>query len=268
MVRRADTLTLRYPTPRPGKPVCRRVFYICGSMAQPTISAGSKTAIVFGATGLTGGYLLRQLLEHPSYARVHAYGRRTLDVQHEKLQERVIDFDRLDEALTDLKGDDLYIALGTTIKKAGSREAFRRIDLEYPLHIAQIAQRKGVSQVMLVSSAGADPDSPFFYSRVKGELEQLIRQLPFWAVRIYRPSILMGKRDEQRIGESIGKGLGALLENLMGKSLGKYRPIDAKDLAIAMIHSAQAMQSGTFFYNSNEMVTLAKSLYAKLPDPT
>jgi uncharacterized protein YbjT (DUF2867 family) len=155
-----------------------------------------------------------------------------------------------------MKGNDLYIALGTTMKKAGSKEAFRKIDFDLIFHVAKLASLNGVSQLMLVSSIGAHPDALFFYSRVKGELEEAVRKLPFWAVHIFRPSLLLGNRNEERFAEKLAVSVTNRIRGITGPLMGKYNPIESKTVAKAMVHVAQQMKSGTFIYESPKLESL------------
>jgi uncharacterized protein YbjT (DUF2867 family) len=218
------------------------------------ITLGNKTALVFGATGLVGNHCLDELLESPIYDKVLVFGRRTVGREHPKLVEHLINFEQPATYLHLIKGDDLFCCLGTTLRKAGSKEAFRRIDYTIPLQIAKAAAHQRVNQFLLVSAVGADVDSRFFYSRVKGELEASLRTLPFWAIHIFQPSVLLGKRKEQRLGETlagtVGKWLGPLLD--------KYRPIEAATVAKAMLKAAQGMESGPHTYLSNDMYTTSR----------
>ena len=185
------------------------------------ISVGNKVAVVIGASGLVGGHLLNYLLASPSYGRVVCLGRKKIDVSSPKLKQHKINFDKYGSYAPLLKGDDLFIAIGTTIAKAGSKEAFRKVDYSYAINIAKAAADNGMNQLLLVSSVGADTDSLFFYSRVKGELEEAVMKLKFWSIHIFRPSILLGERPESRVGESvakvIGKGLDFVLRGLLTK---------------------------------------------------
>ncbi len=223
------------------------------------IKEGKKTAILFGGSGLVGGFCLDLLLESPIYTKVISFGRKRLNKEHEKLEQLVIDFDELSKKENLIKGNDLFCALGTTIKKAGSQDAFRKVDYEYPAKIAKIAAKNGVSQFILVSSAGADSKSNVFYSKVKGELEDAIRALPFWGIHILRPSLLLGDRKESRPLERIGiifsKGIGFL----MGDLLGKYQPVKAEDVAKAMVIEAQSLEGGVKRLTSDAMVKIGKT---------
>lgn len=222
-----------------------------------SISQDDKTALVFGATGLVGGHLVNFLLLHPAYEKVRIFSRRPLEVEHPKLEEQIIDFDRLEESAPLMKGEDVFVCLGTTRAKAGSREAFRRVDYEYPLQIAQFAADQGANQFLLVSSAGADPESLFYYLRVKGELERDLRKLNFWALQLFRPSLLLGEREDHRLAEkAIGKFSKLLGDRLLNR-LGPYRPVPAELVARAMVRAAQQLEPGVHLYHSDELADLA-----------
>mgnify|MGYP000001615320 CR=1 FL=1 len=199
----------------------------------------SKTALLLGATGLVGGHLLRQLLDNPHYDRVVSLSRRSIDVQHPKLTQTVLDFDRPDPGL--IKGDDLFCALGTTLRKAGSKEAQYRIDCTYPFEIGAIARQNGVKQYLLVSSVGADAAASGFYLKTKGELEEKIRSLGFEHFVAARPSFLLGDRSEFRLGEKIGIALARLLAPLIPR---RYRGITAEKVARALVALANDGSSG------------------------
>src|SRR5258708_2620144 len=180
------------------------------------------TALILGSTGLVGGHCLSRLLATSHYERVVAIVRRPLPT-HPKLTQLVTDFEKLDK-LEPCPITDVYCALGTTIKKAGSQEAFRKVDYDYPLQLAEWAIRMGAKQFLLVSSVGADPKSASFYLRVKGELESAVSKLPYEAVHIFRPGVLLGERPETRPMERFAiKVLTACQFALVG-GLRKYRP--------------------------------------------
>jgi len=222
------------------------------------IEQGNKTAILFGGSGLVGGFCLDLLLKSPNYAKVISFGRKKLKREHEKLEQFEIDFNNLSEYKNLIRGNDLFCALGTTIKKAGSQEAFRKVDFEYPKEIATIAAKNGVSQIILVSSVGADSKSKVFYSQVKGELEDAIRALPFWGIHILRPSLLLGDRNESRPLEKMGIIFSKGIDFLMGDLLGKYQPVKAEDVAKAMVIEAQSLEGGIKRLTSDAMVKIGK----------
>ena len=164
-----------------------------------------KIALVFGASGLVGKVLVRELLDNDSYASVVLFLRKPLEFKHSKVMEQVIDFNRLEENAALLTGDELFICLGTTIKKAGSVSAVEKIDRDLPVTIARLAFNNGVKRVAVVSSLGANPAVRNFYLRIKGEMERGIREIPFEQIVIARPSMLLGDRAEFRFGEAVGK---------------------------------------------------------------
>jgi uncharacterized protein YbjT (DUF2867 family) len=217
-----------------------------------------RTALLLGATGLVGGHCLNRLLADETYGSVVALSRRPLDRTHAKLANHVVDFDRYETYYSLLKVDDVFCCLGTTIKQAGSKEAFRRVDFEYPVQIAKRARAQGAQQYLLVSSLGASVSSPFFYSQVKGEVEQAVSALSFSGVYIFRPSLLRGERKEVRRGEQISEkvldGLGFLLQG----PLKKYRPTPADAVAAAMIATAKARPGGTQILESDEIEEVAR----------
>ncbi len=221
------------------------------------ISRYSKTAILFGSSGLVGHALLKAIVTHQAYTKLITFGRSDIKATHPKLQHYKIDFENLDKYQHLFKGNDLYISIGTTMKKAGSKDAFRKVDFDLVFMIAKLASLNGMDQLMLVSSVGADPESLFFYSRVKGDLEEAVRKLPFWAVHIFRPSLLLGERDEKRFGEQLAVNVMGRLKGF--KSLfGKYQPIEPAILARAMVQAAQEMKRGTFIYESPELEMLGE----------
>lgn len=196
----------------------------------------AKHAVLAGASGLVGDRCLARLLDHPAYDRVTVLSRRPLALSHAKLHIELVDFDGL-QSLGE-RCDDIFCCLGTTIKKAGSQEAFRRVDHDYPLAIARLGKAAGAQQFLLVSALGADAQSSVFYSRVKGETERDTAAIGLQKVIFMRPSILLGERHEQRPGERAGIFVGKLIAPLLLGPLRKYRPIHADDVAAAMLYAA------------------------------
>ncbi len=222
-----------------------------------TIEKGNKVALVFGASGLVGGFCVHHLIASPIYKKVICFGRKKILVQHEKLEQRIIDFDKLEDYKNLIQGNDLFCSIGTTIKKAGSQTAFRAIDFELPKQIAHIALANGVDQFILVSTADANSKSKIFYNQVKGELEDEIRSLPFWGTHILRPSILLGERKEMRTLERVGMILGQGIDAIFGNLLGRYQPIKAEEVAKAMVAAAQKLEKGTYKYYSDQLKDLS-----------
>ena len=221
------------------------------------IVASRKTALLLGASGLVGTELLRQLLDHGAYRRIIAPTRRRLHLDHGKLDNPIVSFDRLDRFLELFRCQDVFIALGTTISKAGSEEAFRRVDYEYVVHAAELAQRAGANQVLVVSSAGANSDSRFLYSRTKGEMEEAITKLDFWSIHIFRPGVLVGKREELRLGEKLAAGLTKAIRSFSPTLLGDYNPTDVDVLAREMIDAAQTISPGIHFHGAAQLIRSA-----------
>jgi uncharacterized protein YbjT (DUF2867 family) len=217
----------------------------------------SKTALLLGASGLVGGHCLGFLLEEPSYTRVIVLVRKALPVMHEKLVQYVVDFDKLENLGNCIPVDDVYSCLGTTIKRAGNQEAFRKVDFEYTVKLAALAQHCGATQFLLVSSLGADAHSRIFYNRVKGDVEEAIRKMPFTAFHVFRPSLLVGERKEHRSGEQAGAVLMKALKPVLIGPLMKYRSIQARDVAQAMVHIAQMDLQGVNIFESQRIQEIA-----------
>jgi len=215
-----------------------------------------KTAVVIGATGLVGSHLVTLLLNDGRYEKVTVFGRRSMELEHPKLTPYRVDFDHPDEWRNLVTGDDLFSCLGTTIKTAGSRKEQYKVDYTYQYEVAQSAAENGVTTYVLVSSSGADPESKFFYSRIKGELNRDVRNLPFRAIRILKPSVLVGQRREKRLGESLAVILGNLLTPFI-PPLRKHRPIPASIVAHAMINAANDTTPGFRTYEREEVFVLA-----------
>jgi uncharacterized protein YbjT (DUF2867 family) len=209
-----------------------------------TLSASPKRKVLLaGATGLIGGYLLEGLLADERVAQVHALVRRPLNVSNPKLHVQRVDFSALPE-LPPL--DEAYLALGTTIKVAGSREAFRAVDLQANLAVARAAVQAGARRIGLVSAAGANAHSPVFYNRVKGELEEALQALGLQALVIARPSLLLDSRKHlgqpPRLAESLAIPMARLMAPLVP---GPYKPVYGSSVAntlLALVPSAQGLR--------------------------
>lgn len=213
-------------------------------------------AVIAGATGLIGNSLLHQLLDRPEYTKITAVVRTEIPVQHPKLQQLVVDFDRLENHQYHIKGDVVFCALGTTKHKTPDQEQYRKIDYQYPLDIAFIAQQNGATQYHLVSAMGANEKSSIFYSRLKGEVERDLKTIPFKAVHIYRPSLLVGDRKEHRNAEGFMIGLMNVLNPLLIGGLKKYRSIKIEKVASAMLKQSLKPCDGIFTYGSDEIERL------------
>jgi len=220
----------------------------------------AKSALILGATGLVGSNLLKQLLHSEHYNSVTAVGRSSSGINHPKLIEHIFDLADMERHAELFAADVLFCCLGTTIKKAGSKVDFRLIDFTLPLKAAILMKQNGAETAYLVSSAGADPTSRFFYLQVKGEVEQAFEKIGFDQTLIFRPGGLIGKRDEFRIKEKIGIGAMNLLSPLMVGPLRKNRPIKAEALAYVMAHLPIQAITGTRIYESHEIQSLYDSM--------
>jgi uncharacterized protein YbjT (DUF2867 family) len=208
-----------------------------------------KTALIAGSTGLIGRQLLQLLLDSDRYSKVIALTRNDLPT-HPKLEIIKIEFEHLTEWGNKLAADDVFCCLGTTMAKAGSRENFYQVDFFYPLLIAKTSQTRGAKQYMLVSALGADADSTIYYNRVKGEIEDAIRQVPFSTIHIFRPSLLLGPREEKRSGETAAKLFYRIFGFLIPR---KYKAIESVKVARAMLVQASSDQPGQFVHESGDL---------------
>lgn len=194
-------------------------------------------AIILGATGLVGSELTKLLSESNYYNQVVAYGRRTQVIDNLASDLiRIEKFNNIEEI--DLsKVDHVYCCIGTTIKKAKSKEKFSEVDLDIPLKLAKLCHSFSIKKLIVVSALGADSNSKVFYNQTKGKMEEAVKEI-FNATSFVRPSLLLGERDEQRIAEGIGQYLMPLLNPLLQGNLKKFRAIEAKDVARALFEIA------------------------------
>ena len=215
-----------------------------------------KHALIVGASGLIGKALLELLLKGDDYSKVIAIGRRRVDVAHPKLESRIIDFDNIAELVVSNKIHDLFICLGTTMRLAGSREAFYRVDHDYVAAFARWGYAHGVEKVLVVSSMGAKVQSGNFYLRSKGEMEESVIQSGIGAVFIFRPSLLVGVRSEYRLGEKIGEWLLWFLRPLLLGRLKRFRSIKASQVANAMYNTAQSHRKIVYIMESDDIAMI------------
>jgi uncharacterized protein YbjT (DUF2867 family) len=212
----------------------------------------NRKALIAGATGLIGGHCLQALLDDPNYSEVIALVRKPIVKTHRKLKTVLTKFDNLERELSNIQVDDVFCCLGTTIKKAGSQEAFKRIDLSLVVTVAELMRKQGTEQFLVISALGADKNSKVFYNRVKGEMESALKDLGYPCLRIIRPSLLLGAREEFRLGEKIGVMLTPVLKPFLLGSLKKYRPVEAESVAEFMVKiGGKELTSGVHIYESN-----------------
>jgi uncharacterized protein YbjT (DUF2867 family) len=215
-----------------------------------------KTALVIGSSGLIGSHLVIQLLSNPNFDKVIVFNRRPCLILHPKIEEHLIDFNDLKPIEPFVKGDVMFCTMGTTIKKAGSKEAFRLVDVVYPEQFAQMALNNQVKQFLLISSLGADLESTNFYLKTKGEIETFLQQSAFNSVSILRPSLLLGDRKEFRLGEKLATYILPVLSLFLIGPLKKYKAIEAKTVAKAMVNIALQNKPGFTIYPSDELQTI------------
>ncbi len=221
------------------------------------MTAARRTALLVGATGLVGGHCLRLLLEDDTWSQVVVLARRRLSSSHPKLVARLVDFDRLGQLSGFPRATDVFCALGTTIAAAGSQGEFHKVDFTYVVETARLAAVSGSQQFLLVSSLGANPSSSLFYSRGKGEAEEAVRKLPLPAIQIFRPSFLAGKRGESRPFEQIAVSAFSALSFAMVGPLRRYRPIEAEDVAKAMVVVGRHAPAGVHVYEAERIEEIA-----------
>ncbi len=211
-------------------------------------------AIVTGGTGLIGKELVIQLASSNDIEHVVVLGRRYVDYSHPKIEQHIVDLSDGEALRGYMKGDVLFCALGTTIKKAGSQENFRLVDHHYVVNPAKVAAEEGVKQFCVVSSIGAKAESKNFYLRTKGEMENDVQALPFSSVHIFRPSLLLGNRAENRPGERIAETFFKVFGFVFFGKLKRYAPINASKVAAAMMKAAMEGKPGTNIYESDMII--------------
>lgn len=202
------------------------------------MTKGPYSALIAGATGLVGGVLLKKLVDTELYSRITILTRRSVGMQDERLREIITTSEELDQHVSELQADHVFCCLGTTMKKAGSKEAFKKVDLEYPTRLADLALSQDSKHYLLVSAAGADKNSVIFYNQVKGEVEERISKSGFSKVTIVRPALILGDRNESRTGEAIAQALFRIINPMLIGPLRKYRAVPAADIASTLFRSA------------------------------
>lgn len=219
-----------------------------------------RTALIAGASGLVGRYVLDMLLGSPDYDRVVAVSRRPLEVEHPRLTEVVADFAALERLPEPLVGEDAFCCLGTTMRRAGSREAFRAVDNGAVLAFAWAAQRGGARRFFAVSAMGADAGSRVFYNRVKGETEVALQVLGFKTLGLFRPGLLRGPREEFRVGERLAGAVLAVADPVLLGRLRKYRSIHAATVARAMVRASFGTGArGVLVFENDEIADLGRA---------
>lgn len=217
-----------------------------------------KTIVIAGSSGLVGSHLLRICLSSQQVERVICLNRRKVMESDPKLEEQVVDFNHLVSLPDFPKADALCCCLGTTMKKAGSKEAFRKVDYHYALDLGKAAHNQGIAHFLLVSSLGASTKTGNFYLKTKGEIEEALTRLTFPVLTLVRPSFLLGERNENRLGENIGKWIFKTFDFLLIGPLKKYKAVHADTVARAMLNSILNERSGTTILESDQIAELGK----------
>jgi len=217
-----------------------------------------KIALLFGASGLVGSHVLSQLISNNNYSKIKLFVRSSIDISDPKIEIIQTDFNNLENHIEDIKGDDCFFCIGTTKKNSPDKNEYKRVELEVPKQIAQIAKSNSVNSFVFISSGYADPKSSGDYLRFKGEVEEELKRLNFSKLGIMRPSFLLGDRKEKRIGEKIGIFVFKLLSPLFLGPLKKMKPIHSATVAKAMITITQNKVSKTIF-ESDEIADLSSS---------
>lgn len=215
-----------------------------------------QTVVVLGATGLVGNEVVKQLLKDDAFATVRILVRRPLAITHQKLEISIVDFDDINDFKNKLgKGDCIFCCIGTTMKKVkGDKTAYREIDHDIAVHAAELGKEAGFKTYLLVSSVGANANSNNFYLKLKGETEMDVTAVNLHSVYIFRPSFLLGDRNEVRLGEALSKGIFKAASKLFFGSMTKYKPIEAADVAKAMISAANLSTHGVHVCTYKEIM--------------
>lgn len=223
------------------------------------MSGNDNKVLLAGATGLVGGLCLKRLLADDFFQSVITVGRRPLpDASADpRLTQVIADLGDLGPYASEISAATVICALGSTMKKAGSKDAFYKVDFTYAFNLAKTARQNGASQFLLVSALGASPKALSFYARVKGELEKEVAGLGFESLTIFRPSLMLGKRGEFRMGEEIAKVVAPRVNFAIPK---KYRPIEAETVAAALWIAARLKKPGVNIYESDAI----SRLYGKI----
>lgn len=215
-----------------------------------------RSALVVGATGLVGSSLVKLLCESEEYAAVNVLSRRPLDFTHPKLVVKLCEFDRIADKDMEF-AHEVFCCLGTTMKKAGSKQQFEKVDFEYPLTIAAIAKNRGVGHFIVISAMGANEKALAYYSQVKGKLEAELIKMDFPRLSIVRPSLITGDRQEFRLGETIGDKVLNVLNPILVGPLKKMHSIPATQIALAMkVIALHGKKQKVAIYLSDEMLEM------------
>lgn len=222
----------------------------------------TRKALLLGATGLVGRACLKLLLDNDQYEQVTVLSRRGVDIQHPKLDWQVVDLDNMEGCLPQFKVDDVFCCLGSTMKKAGSRQAFRHVDHDLVVLAGQMAKRAGVQRFLVVSAINANSRSPFFYSRVKGQMERALKQLELPLLVLAQPSLLRGDREDKRPAEDWGNLLNRIVEPLTRWTDAHWLPVDGNKVAEGMVGMAlEGPDSGLYQLRYRDFLVYSGKLH-------
>lgn len=217
-----------------------------------------KTAIILGATGLTGGILLNKLITDTNYSKIKLFSRNSVDVNSEKIEEFIIDVLQLEKSTKDFIADEVFCCIGTTAAKTKDKKLYKAIDYGIPVTSAKIAKQNSINTFIVMSSMGADAKSTVFYNKTKGEMENDVLQQNIKNTYILRPSLIGGNREENRVGERIGKGIMKILNPMMIGDFKKYKMIHPEKIASCM-HILAVTNPKSAIFSSDEIEKISNS---------
>lgn len=219
-----------------------------------------KIASILGATGMVGSYLLDELLNDDFFDTVRVIVRRPFQKTHPKMEVKLVDFDDAESLKLSLEETTvLFCCIGTTQKNVkGDKELYRKIDFDLPLKAARYAKEAGCDKLIIISSVGANAKSRTFYLQLKGELENAIRSIGIKTVHVMQPSMLLGRREEKRTGESLLQGTMKFLSGAFAGSMRKFRAVHGQTVAEAMLNAAKNDEQGFFRHTYDDIVELAR----------
>ncbi len=218
----------------------------------------SKSAIILGATGLTGSYILEELLNNDVYDKVISFSRNPLAIKHDKLKSIECDLLNLEEQKDAFKADDVYVCIGTTNNKTPNKKLYREIDFGIPVTAAQLCRENMIDNIAVMSSLGANANSTVFYPKTKGEMESSVLEMEIPNTFLLRPSMIMGPRKEKRFGETMGKMIAFIIGPLLVGPLKKYKGIHAETIAKAMINLCNSKSEIKGIIESDKIWDLAE----------
>lgn len=220
-----------------------------------------QTAVVIGATGLTGNLVVAELLKDNNFKTVRVLTRRTVNIIHSKLQQEIVNFNDIDDYTKKFgEGDVIFCCIGTTQKKVrGDKILYKKIDYDIPINAARIGVSKNYKKFLIISAIGANGNSSNFYLRLKGRTENALKEFPFFSLSIFQPSIINGNRNENRTGEIIAQTVMDILSFLFIGPFKKYRAIGANNIAKAMVQASKLQKKGADYYRYEEIMELARN---------